>query len=573
MKRIVLDLEGREQLRRLVDQQPPEHDAAAIEALRIAKAIADEHLIEAEGINAGDLGSYKLCGYNACLYERAVFAGKVRRAIDAVLADDPIEVVHDLPDVRLAEAALGQAAEQRGGRWARELDGNEIARLLEAKYPPVSSSPNFEPHEIGVAPSNTDSSSRSEADIVAVASMPNYLNPIIPTLEACMERGYTTALIAPAALLRRASEGCRVIAAESLTSLAPDVQATIRDEQRLAELCRPFGIDVWPLMKRDIATMTTTVLADAAKQTLAARQLFTTLNPRVLITVRLRRAFERAVHLAATEQGARTLLIPHGNLGSEPLRELDDGPFNTADRVCAWGADQARTIHAKLSAPTHPHTLVITGNPAWDTLAPIAADRLAHRAAITKALNLDPKRPITVWTSQNNSQDALDLVAASAANAKTQLVLKIHPREDTSHYHTRYPDVPIAPANLNLHHLLAAADAVLTFSSTTAIEAILLGTPVITVQTDSMRSLPRLVDAAAHGLPLARTRTDLDSIFAELDADPSHFRATHNAATKRAAEDWAAFADTGTAASNVADQVEQLLHAQRTVQPPSTTSV
>ncbi|MCO4822987.1 MAG: hypothetical protein KC469_13030 [Flavobacteriaceae bacterium] len=137
--------------------------------------------------------------------------------------------------------------------------------------------------------------------------------------------------------------------------------------------------------------------------------------------------------------------------------------------------------------------VVVTGNPAFDSIA-IFKENVNKYILNRKWAN---SRKVILWASQpepelhpfdsNKMGDSslprkveVQLFKVLSKHPDWQLVIRSHPSENT-----KYGDLPgnveISLKSENLHELLASVDCVITMTSTVAIEAALMGKPVISI--------------------------------------------------------------------------------------------
>lgn len=187
---------------------------------------------------------------------------------------------------------------------------------------------------------------------------------------------------------------------------------------------------------------------------------------------------ERAALVVAHEMGIATLAL-EDCLGIRPgLFPAVVPPFR-ADRVCA--PTSIATEHL-IAQGTDAASVRITGNPAFDPLARISASDVD---AVRARLGLRSARPAILVAGHAFTDMAVlgrMFARLAAAEADCDLLFRRHPSRrsaDASAALAGAPgrarladDVPVQP-------LLAAVAVLLTVASTTALEAILLGTPVI----------------------------------------------------------------------------------------------
>jgi UDP-N-acetylglucosamine 2-epimerase len=264
-------------------------------------------------------------------------------------------------------------------------------------------------------------------------------------------------------------------------------------------------------------------------------------KPWAVIIARQRRAFENAFVSVARREEVPTAMLIHGHVSSQPVYHFIDGRFDQMESIFAWGAAQKTTLVAKGASPEQ---VVVTGNPQWDRMAN-GLDRLpgrdACRAEMAAALDLPSDKFWVTFTSQTNSRPFLSyILAAVRALPGTVLIVKVHPVEGVQDY-------PIPAADqmrcrvvktVDLHILLRASDVVLTYTSTTNLEALAVGTPLCVVDFVPNPDIPHRIDLTAYGIPKAQNSEQLQKLLSRLKKD-SDWRSDLLDGGRRALEDYA----------------------------------
>jgi len=186
---------------------------------------------------------------------------------------------------------------------------------------------------------------------------------------------------------------------------------------------------------------------------------------------------ERAALRVAQEMGIPTVRI-EDVLGLHPRIHPAFVPDVIADVVCVGSRIAATNVVAAGVPESH---VRLTGNPSFDRLAALAP---SAGVALRRRIGLDDEGSLVLFTAEEDEAPALrDLVAAiEAAVPRARIAVRRHPN-----FRHAEPDVylgvPKARVTLldeePLDVVLSAADVVLSVSSTTAIEAILRGRPLI----------------------------------------------------------------------------------------------
>ncbi len=139
-----------------------------------------------------------------------------------------------------------------------------------------------------------------------------------------------------------------------------------------------------------------------------------------------------------------------------------------------------------------PRKLRVTGNPLYDEMVRRRPGR--RWPALARRLGVPAGPPVVVYTTQPHAQlGILDreahaemnrtvVRAVLASHPEVRLVVKIHPRERVDDYRPLAGDRVVVTADAELHPLLAGADCSVTGFSTTGLESVLLGTPLVSAE-------------------------------------------------------------------------------------------
>jgi hypothetical protein len=288
------------------------------------------------------------------------------------------------------------------------------------------------------------------------------------------------------------------------------------DEPARAERFVAAGISFWPLVGR-IVRLHVIVWIPLLRhvQTLVLRVAQTSPHSE-LLTSSDATAYTGALIAAARQAGIPSTSIQHGLMG-----EPNGHSVVRADVLASWGTatEEWYRTHAPQSA-----RFVVTGNPRFDSF-PTPRGRRER----------DTSLPFTVvvctgFVSEFSvcASDALNLALIQAtvdwagARGAVRVVHKMHPGEEPGYYTT-------AAAALGWHHdwftmtnepilhdLLQSSDVLVTGYSTTVVESILLGTPVIVSDFEQRRLLP--IDRLP-GVTVASSSVELhDQLDARLSA-------------------------------------------------------
>jgi hypothetical protein len=221
----------------------------------------------------------------------------------------------------------------------------------------------------------------------------------------------------------------------------------------------------------------------------------------------------RAAIAACRAAGVPTVAIQHGILYPKYYsyrHGADEPECPRPDRTAVFG-ESARKILVELGHYP-PESLVVTGSSKFDDL--LAAAARWDRAQIRRRLDVGEKERLLIVASRYRSirdthasigADFPALVRAVGSLGGVKALIKPHPaeREDAYAADLRAAGascVRVLPAGADLMELLHAADGLVTVESLAAVEALVLGRPVLVLSMPThLREL--VVAGAALGVP------------------------------------------------------------------------
>jgi hypothetical protein len=203
----------------------------------------------------------------------------------------------------------------------------------------------------------------------------------------------------------------------------------------------------------------------------------------------------RAALAACRAAGVPTVALQHGILYPtyySYLHDPDEGACPRPDRTAVFGEAARRFLVER--GGYSPDTLVPTGSPKFDALLAAARDR--DRGALRASLGVTDGAPLVVLASRfhgiRETHRAVGtafpaLVRAVEALGATCLV-KPHPAEPPDAYEAVIRECGVkgtrlVPTGAGLVELLQAADVLVTVESLSAVEALVLGRPVLILNT------------------------------------------------------------------------------------------
>ena len=215
----------------------------------------------------------------------------------------------------------------------------------------------------------------------------------------------------------------------------------------------------------------------------ASERALDELSPKVVVSLHSYPAMATALVRYADELGISKVMLQHGSLGDWHLLQA----ASRFDEALVWGSHGARLFAWQLGPDTK---ITQTGHSAYDRAARANIDVPADVAALREAHSA-----LVVLATQPNEAEYYDDyaswwmsgVAEACRELGAALVVKVHPSDPYMELYEKLaaaePDTVtiVEHGTYGLDELLAAADAMVTRSSTAVFEANLIGTATMTV--------------------------------------------------------------------------------------------
>jgi UDP-N-acetylglucosamine 2-epimerase len=200
----------------------------------------------------------------------------------------------------------------------------------------------------------------------------------------------------------------------------------------------------------------------------------------------------------------QTIALQHGVITSHsfeykftPNERGGSGPNSKLSVVPSKFAVYGVSTKEVLQRMQYPHArIAVTGSPQYDTA--VRFSKLLDRRQILKTLNVNPDRKVITLTTQPIQMKELfmRLVLNAVKNLKNVLlIVKPHPSEGGKWYTDFIERMPtrnamVLPPDYNTMKALCVSDLVITMFSTTALEAMMLAKPVITINLEKGTTSP-----------------------------------------------------------------------------------
>lgn len=297
------------------------------------------------------------------------------------------------------------------------------------------------------------------------------------------------------------------------------LRAEWRMLRRLAAVREAFshrGVSFADLAEPDLAGTLLLQLPWAVLAYEQTRAVLRRVKPAVLCLYAESSGWGRAALAACAAEGVRSVAVQHGILYSKYFsyrHAPDEGDCPRPDRTAVFGEAARRFLIER--GGYAPEALVLTGSPKFDELLERAAtwDRAALRARLgaseDESLLVVASRFRPIRETHHAIGAALPgLAAAVDAMEGVRCVIKPHPAERQEPYERALAGAGAArtrvlPPSADLLELMHAADMLVTVESLSAVEALVLGRPVVVLEMPN--HLRDLVDSGvAVGVPKGR---------------------------------------------------------------------
>jgi len=250
-------------------------------------------------------------------------------------------------------------------------------------------------------------------------------------------------------------------------------------------------------------------------------------KPHLFLAVEVNYILRNAVHHCKS-LGIKTLIIQHGMPNKYSLHAFI--PFE-ADCFAAWGDFTKEFLVKNGINPKH---IVVTGGPVFDKTVSLKPDK----QRIYTDLEIGPEiEKIIIFTMQGRgvgycpTADEIEAGIIETMRAASQyqnvlLLFQAHPGQKLEEIRNIAKKVGNSTARVIRYYdtesLIAVSDGVITFFSTTAIDALILGKPLLLINlSDDREFLPFVPMGAAFG---AYTKEEIMPAFKRLFENPEELK-------------------------------------------------
>ena len=282
---------------------------------------------------------------------------------------------------------------------------------------------------------------------------------------------------------------------------------------------------------RELRVWFLSYLGRLSYQAAYAERIFQHLTPRAFVAADDTDPIERVYFAQAGRIGVPSLVVQYGSAGENCV----NWAFLLAQRAAVFGKTSRRLL---LEQGVSPERIAVTGNPRFDDLC---RDIPGTRLRVRSQLGLSSLRRIVLFTSQVNLGGIFDGAYGTLSDAQYHwlldtvyqaavripdavLIVKLHPDEDDAPHRNRIKalgsqaqGVVLCRGGIEISELIKAADVVVTYNSTTGMEALIADVPLVSVSPAVKHTGYARCGVAA----CASSSRELQETLAKILADPA----------------------------------------------------
>ncbi len=271
------------------------------------------------------------------------------------------------------------------------------------------------------------------------------------------------------------------------------------------------GVDLWPFLKNRIKFAFKKRLPSFAKDFETTRSAIEKIKPKVLFMTFEANALGRAIVIAARKNRVKVVAMQHGMIkpyhpAYYHLKE-DLKSYPIPDITAVYGPIDKKILTENSFYPKS--KVVVTGSPRYDIFA--NPERFFNKEKVYKELGIEPEKKLVVWATQPIPIEYAKKLPGAIFEAVKEfkeiyLVAKLHPRDQLKNFYEEVAkekgaEVSLIGTQMDTNELLYSCELMLTAWSTTALEAMILNKPVITINpTGKPDPVPYAKSGAAIGV-------------------------------------------------------------------------
>ncbi|MBI4056112.1 MAG: CDP-glycerol glycerophosphotransferase family protein [Elusimicrobia bacterium] len=274
---------------------------------------------------------------------------------------------------------------------------------------------------------------------------------------------------------------------------------------QIREILQWKGFDLFPLLEHPLKDLVRWRMPQLRRQIQSAGHVLKLYKPSIIVTTDVNHSLVRGICSMGKSLGIPSFNVQHGL----PSKEGVEWCFMVQDRTTSPGSFATSIL--KYHGVSLDKTIE-TGAPCYDGWS----ENLALRSETRKKLSIGEKENLLVYMSippslemggmegmLSSSEAERNLSAISQISSKVEnlrVIVKAHPEEDVErllHFAKEHPSLKIMD-QMTSYEMLQASDAVITWHSTTGLEAMILGKPLIVLNmTPKPDPVPYVQEAGA----------------------------------------------------------------------------
>jgi hypothetical protein len=270
----------------------------------------------------------------------------------------------------------------------------------------------------------------------------------------------------------------------------------LREDRGFKNSLRYRGVDLWPLLQQRFSYLFREYAHCVLMHCEATERIMASERPNAVLLEYEEGSYGRAAMVAARKAGVPSVALQHGLHGGayipsyffrrtawEQGGDISACPIPT--KTAVFGEVTRSYLCEDSAYPAE--AVAVTGTTIYDDA--LAFGKQADKAAIRKNLGFAEEKVVTVlssiFTEIQDRRWFIEHSLAAAADRDLQCVVKLHPREDAETWQLIADRMGVARPLVRrdgLWQAIVAADVVVSWYSTTVLDALLLDRPVVVLR-------------------------------------------------------------------------------------------
>ena len=395
------------------------------------------------------------------------------------------------------------------------------------------------------APLSAQEISQLKGAICLVASVQSYMTALVPLALTLNEHKIKVCLLIPKeGLSWRAVKGLdgviKIITIESF--MTPSIKERYINNRNRAlygwDNIKPLDFfrglaplrDMMEVMPDQVKYVATEIIPQTDAYMECAKEAVKAINPSGVFVARIKRITENVFFRAAKHSGTPVYLLNHGHIGKDWFPLSIGNVMDGVDKVIVWG-EQQKGIISNLFPMLPKEVIFPAGGIQWDKhIKKYCGNDRPNPESLRKKIalifkDIDQNIPwITITMDDGVRRMLPQFFEAIKGLSGFHLFIKIRSDETIESYNNLIDNKSIYPISIvswdmdiSLHELLYCSTLAITNISTSNIDALCVGTPVLTLTLDtSSQKADRYVYLEEYGLPVVSTKNELRNLIIEI---------------------------------------------------------